>query len=178
MKTILFLSALVLVSCTNEIYTIPIEYGETIIVDDDIIDIQRDIKALKHEMMGIETGCKWEKKTESTCNGKRCVDPIGCLCSTDSVGTYEYLITICSGDKKTVDAYQEEIEVPMFELSPDDLIINLDFDTPHTLEFSNDEGFVAECDWTDGSFDCEGDMNEAAELFFQHFGTLIDQRLQ
>jgi len=70
-------------------------------VNDSIQEIQRDLKALKNKVMGIETGCRINKTTIPKCELCDHSEYSSCNCGKTIIET------ICKGDTKTVDSYMK-----------------------------------------------------------------------
>jgi len=71
----------------------------------EIANLKRDIKALKHEATGVETGCRLERTIRTTmrvCQGE---------CPPINLDDYKMIKTICKGDQKTVDSYNSYMPV-------------------------------------------------------------------
>ena len=64
----------------------------------EIRDIQRDIKAIKNELMGFDTGCRLEKV----------IYELGEYRDSDKRAGETYVKTICKGDTREVDSSQPQ----------------------------------------------------------------------
>jgi len=121
----------------------------------DFRETQRDIRAIKNELMGVETGCRLEKKSwkydgyvviETICKGdqktvnayraKNCVTPVT-ICVKDDPESCEIIMLpdYCKDDQKTIDVYD----------GSDNSIVDYGSGSCMTVVGGSQDGFTALC---------------------------------
>ena|SRR3990167_7548253 len=103
-------SLLLLGGCSSEEKspkTIPPDYAQNFWL---ARDHERDIKAIKHHIMNVDTGCRFETQHVIECIN----EDMGCMSTAE--GTYlgkgwlekDEVKTVCKGDQKIIDAYDSQ----------------------------------------------------------------------